>query len=141
MLNLRAAAVALIVAAVTGCGGAGGAAVTGPGGGTNTGGGGNNNSSCGTNTICMSFSSTDAYSGTGTGSFTPTSLTVTAGSTVSFTNNSGVAHNVVFDANAPAGGDIGVISTGTQTRTFTTAGTYPFHCAIHEGMTGMVTVQ
>jgi plastocyanin len=34
-----------------------------------------------------------------------------------------------------------VISSGTQTRTFTAAGTYPFHCAIHEGMTGTVTVQ
>jgi plastocyanin len=32
-------------------------------------------------------------------------------------------------------------STGTYTRTFTTAGAYPYHCTIHPGMAGSVTVQ
>lgn len=141
MRNLRVAAGALIVAVAAACGG-GGAAVTGPSGGTNgsTGNPPGNSSGCGTNTICMQFSAPDAYS-TGTGSFSPSVLTVTTGSTVTFSNNSGVAHNVVFDASAPAGGDIGAISSGTQSRTFSTAGSYPFHCTIHAGMTGSVTVQ
>ena len=82
-----------------------------------------------------------SYSGTGTGSFSPTSLTVAKGTTVTFTNNSGVTHNVVFDNAAPAGGDIGSISSGSQTRTFATAGSYPIHCTLHVGMTGSITVQ
>jgi plastocyanin len=31
-------------------------------------------------------------------------------------------------------------SSGTFTVTFSTAGTYNFHCSIHAGMTGVVTV-
>ena len=132
ILNFRGAAGALIVAAAVACGG-GGATVTGPTGGPT-------GASCGTNTICMQFTAPDAYSA-GTGTFAPSALTVTTGSTVKFTNNSGVSHNVVFDAAAPTGGDIGVISSGTQTRTFSVAGSYPFHCTVHQGMTGTITVQ
>ena len=143
--SVGALAGALIVAAATGCGGGGGGATsaTGPTGGTN-GSAGGNVPACASNTICMRFSSSGTtYTGAdaGTGSFTPSNLTVAAGSTVTFSNASGVAHDVVFDAAAPQGGNIGVISSGTQSRTFTASGTYPFHCAIHEGMVGTVTVQ
>jgi plastocyanin len=47
---------------------------------------------------------------------------------------------VTFDnppATVPNSGDR---SSGTFTVTFATAGTYNFHCSIHAGMTGVVTV-
>ena len=125
-------------------GGGGGASITGGSGGvTGGGGGGVNGAVCPANTVCMLFQTTGAYDATGSGSFTPTTMTVAPGSTVSFTNNSGVAHNVVFNtpAQTPPGGDIGTISSGTQQRTFPTAGTYAFHCTLHDGMTGTITVQ
>jgi plastocyanin len=71
--------------------------------------------------------------------FQPTTLTVARGATVSFENNSGVTHNIVFDAGTVT--DIGVISSGTVTRTFATAGTFALHCTIHAGMNASITVQ
>jgi plastocyanin len=105
------------------CGGSGG----GYNGGTPT---GPANNTCPDNTFCMRASS-----------FQPTTLTVAKGTTVSFTNSSSVEHNVVFDS-PPAGlEDIGTISSGTATRSFGTAGTFAFHCTIHAGMSGSITVQ
>ena len=73
--------------------------------------------------------------------FQPTSVTVVKGTAVSFQNSSGVDHNIVFDA-PPAGvTDIGPISSGTQTRTFGTAGSFALHCIIHAGMIATVVVQ
>ncbi|MFL5576766.1 MAG: plastocyanin/azurin family copper-binding protein [Gemmatimonadaceae bacterium] len=40
---------------------------------------------------------------------------------------------------APA--DIGQTSNASVARTFSTAGTFPYHCSIHPQMTGQVTVQ
>ena len=70
--------------------------------------------------------------------FKPTTLTVPAGTTVTFSFGS-VAHTVTFNnagspANVPA-------SSNTQVGVaFPTAGTYPFHCSIHPTMTGSITV-
>lgn len=80
--------------------------------------------------------------------FTPTFLSVASGTTVSWENGLGVTHNVIWDnaagsAAAVAGsgtGNIGIFSTGIQTRKFTTTGTFAFHCTIHAGMTGSLTV-
>jgi len=94
---------------------------------------------CAANTFCMTISNT----------FTPLSMTVAVGSTVSWENDSSLPHNVTWDT--PAGrtaaaagdgtGDIGDFSTGTHTRVFATAGTFGFHCTIHPGMNGTLTVQ
>jgi plastocyanin len=74
-------------------------------------------------------------------SFTPTTLTVTTNTTVSFINNSGLAHDVNFDGTRPAGvADIPVHSTGTNSRTFTTVGRFAFHCSQHAGMNGEIVV-
>ena len=82
--------------------------------------------------------------------FTPNTRTVSAGTTVTWQNDSGVTHNVTWDdatgrtaAGAGDGtGNIGDFSSGTHTRVFTTPGTYGFHCTIHApGMTGTLTVQ
>jgi hypothetical protein len=87
-------------------------------------------STCADNTFCMRAST-----------FQPTTLTVTKGANVSFENSSGVTHNVVFDNTTSGAADIGSISSGTVVRTFNTAGTFAFHCTIHAGMTGSITVQ
>ena len=73
--------------------------------------------------------------------FQPISVTIARGANVSFTNDSGVLHNVVFDTNASGVTDVGSISSGTVVRTFATAGTFPLHCTIHQGMTATVVVQ
>jgi plastocyanin len=82
--------------------------------------------------------------------FTPTTLTVAVGATVTWQNASGVTHNVTWNnatgrAAAAAGdgtGDITPFADGqTHTRMFNTAGTYGFHCTIHQGMTASLTVQ
>jgi len=73
--------------------------------------------------------------------FQPTSVTVARNVAVSFQNNSGVDHNIIFDA-PPAGvTDIGLISSGTVTRSFGTAGSFALHCTIHAGMSATVVVQ
>jgi plastocyanin len=74
--------------------------------------------------------------------FTPSSLTVNAGETVTFAFGA-VAHNVTFDtpvAATPA--DIpGNNSNVSVDRAFTTAGTYRYHCTIHPGMAGSIVVR
>ena len=74
--------------------------------------------------------------------FTPNPLTVNSGETVTFAFGA-VAHNVTFDT--PGGAtpaDIpGNNSNVSIQRTFTTSGTYRFHCTIHPGMAGSVVVR
>jgi plastocyanin len=85
----------------------------------------------------------------GASNFTPASRTVTAGTTVTWQNDSGVTHNVTWDnaggrtaAGAGDGtGDIADIGSGSHTRLFSTAGPYGFHCTIHAGMNGSLVVQ
>jgi plastocyanin len=73
--------------------------------------------------------------------FSPTSLSVTEGTTVHFVNDSGVGHTVMFDGTRPPGvADILLHSSGTNDRIFTTAGTFAFHCSIHAGMNGQIVV-
>lgn len=73
--------------------------------------------------------------------FTPSTLTVAVGQTVTFTFP-GSAHNVFFDAKAGVPADIPGNNVNVSiTRQFGTAGTYPFNCHIHPGMSGTVVVQ
>ena len=75
--------------------------------------------------------------------FSPSTLTISKGAVVGFTNDSGVNHNVVFDTPVPAGTpvDVGAISSGTISRTFDTSGGFSFHCTIHPStMIGKITV-
>jgi plastocyanin len=70
--------------------------------------------------------------------FNPTSLTVAAGTKVTWTNSDGFAHTVTLDDNSVDSGNIagGV----TFDHTFATAGTFAYHCKIHSTMHGTVTV-
>lgn len=80
--------------------------------------------------------------------FNPMTLSVAAGSTVLWRNDSGVLHNVDFAdpsvAGAVDGGPAGNIpshQSGTHSRVFSVAGTHHFECTIHFGMVGSVSVQ
>ena len=73
--------------------------------------------------------------------FDPSSLEVAQGASVVWAwSSGGVTHNVTFDDGEQSGNR----SDGTYTRTFATAGSYPYHCTIHgsatSGMRGSVTV-
>jgi plastocyanin len=69
-------------------------------------------------------------------SFDPATATVKVGGTVRWQWGGGVLHDV-------AGGSFKspVKSKGTYEHTFTTAGTFAFHCNVHPGMKGAVTVE
>jgi plastocyanin len=68
--------------------------------------------------------------------FTPSSLTVPVNTTVTWQwNSGGTAHTVTFSDL-----DSGSKTEGTFVRTFTAAGPFPYHCTIHPGMNGSVTV-
>lgn len=83
--------------------------------------------------------------------FEPSEFTVKAGDTITFKNNAGYPHNVVFDEDeVPSGVDATKISQEeylnapgeTYSVTLTVPGTYSFYCEPHQGagMVGKVTV-
>jgi len=69
--------------------------------------------------------------------FNPGTITVKAGTTVTWTNT-GVTHTVTSNTGLFDSGHLG--SGDTFTFTFSKAGTYAYHCAIHSAMEGEVTV-
>jgi plastocyanin len=72
--------------------------------------------------------------------FTPDKVTVTVGSTVTWTNSdTQVQHTVTSDSGGTL--DSGPLSSGqSYGKQFDTAGTYAYHCEIHQGMTGTIVV-
>ena len=73
--------------------------------------------------------------------FTPNSVDIAVGGTVTWTWAAGsVLHNVTFSGGAGAPSNIGDMSTGTASRTFSTAGSFPYSCTHHAGMNGTVVV-
>lgn len=72
-------------------------------------------------------------------SFGPATLTVAAGSTVTWTNRDDIPHTVVSDDKVFKSN---VLDTDEKfSYTFTKAGTYGYFCSIHPKMTGKVVVQ
>jgi len=73
--------------------------------------------------------------------FSPATITVSVGTTVTWKNQDSYAHTSTSDSGV---WDTGNIAGGTSaTTTFNTAGTYPYHCTYHVsmGMKGTVIVQ
>lgn len=71
--------------------------------------------------------------------FAPTSLTVKAGTEVTFENDDSVAHTITADDGSF---DSGNITPGeSYKRTFGSAGTVNYHCTIHSNMKGKIIVQ
>ena len=71
--------------------------------------------------------------------FSPASLTVAAGTTVTWTNKDSVTHTVTSDSGAFDSGNLA--PGGMFSFTFKQAGAYKYHCAIHTYMTATITVQ
>ena len=68
--------------------------------------------------------------------FEPSTITVTNGTTVTWTNRDSVSHTITGD-----NFDSGSISQGnTCSQTFNDAGTFSYHCSIHPNMKGTVIV-
>lgn len=82
------------------------------------------------NTVVMSASS-----------FSPATLTVARGTTVTWRNDSGVTHTSTSDNTGWDTGDI--LPRSSRTETFNTAGTFAYHCTYHSamGMVGTIIVQ
>lgn len=71
--------------------------------------------------------------------FNPATLTVKEGTTITWTNGDSVAHTVTSDTGIFDSGDLAEGKTFSYT--FTTAGTYPYHCTPHHAkMAGTIVV-
>ena len=77
----------------------------------------------------------------GTMSFSPNTMTVTRGTTVTWRNSDGATHTSTSDS---TGWDTGDMPPGTtRTTVFGTVGTFRYHCTYHRsmGMVGTIIVQ
>jgi plastocyanin len=93
------------------------------------------------NTAGVAMNSTDDGYGSAVNSFLPGAVTVARTGTVTWTNSTGVLHNVTFSQATGVPASIPSFATGSNARTFNTAGTVSYQCTNHAGMTGQVTVQ
>ena len=71
--------------------------------------------------------------------FSPNPIQITVGSTVTWMNNTGPMHTATSDTGAWTTGNIAPGGTSAAVA-FPTAGTFPYHCAIHPSLTGTVIV-
>ncbi|MFF3455233.1 cupredoxin family copper-binding protein [Streptomyces sp. NPDC002730] len=73
--------------------------------------------------------------------FTPRSLTITAGSTVTWTNQDTAPHDVKTTSGPHSFHSPMLDKGGSWSHTFTSPGTYGYLCTVHPGMTGQLTVK
>ena len=75
----------------------------------------------------------------GNRAFNPAELDVAVGTTVTWTNSDSTAHTTTSDG---AGWNSGTLQPRAQfSTTFSTAGTFRYHCSIHPDMVGSVVVR
>jgi plastocyanin len=70
--------------------------------------------------------------------FNPTTITVAVNTTITWTNKDPVVHTVTSDDGLFESGSLA--TNGTFSFTFSTAGTYAYHCTPHPSMTASVKV-
>ena len=128
MRAFRGAMTIMLAFALASCGGGGGDKATAP---NNTGGTGGTGGGGGGGSTTSSISVKDNF-------FDPSATTVPTGTTVTWTWTTGTLHNVTFD-NAQLSGS-GNKDAGNFTKTFPNTGAFTYHCSIHPGMEGTITV-
>jgi plastocyanin len=74
-----------------------------------------------------------------TTAYAPNPIVVSAGGTVTWTNNDTTGHTAT--ANDGSWNSGAIAPGGKFSRTFASAGTFAYHCTFHPGMIGTVTVQ
>ena len=74
-------------------------------------------------------------------SFTPSTLTVPVGTTVTWTNRDFDVHTVTADDTRQTFKSAGLDTDDSFSFTFNKAGTYSYHCSLHPHMTGKIIVQ
>jgi plastocyanin len=70
--------------------------------------------------------------------FSPASVTIKKGDSVTWTNNDSATHTVTGDGGISSGD---IAQGKTYTKKFDTVGSFAYRCAIHPSMTGTVVVQ
>jgi len=74
--------------------------------------------------------------------FSPATIKVKVGDTVTWTNQDSTSHTVTADSTSADAPDSPTLSKGdTYKFTFNKAGTYKYHCTFHSFMTGTVIVE
>ena len=80
----------------------------------------------------------------GSSSFSPSSVVVSRGGSVKWVNDAAIAHDITPNNPNQVGAwtarKIAASSDATFTFQFTTQGVYDYHCTVHSGMTGRITV-
>ena len=74
-------------------------------------------------------------------SFSPRTLTVPEGATVTWTNRDFDVHTVVADDTPPTFKSAGLDTDDSFSFTFTSTGDYKYFCSLHPHMTGMIKVE
>ena len=74
-----------------------------------------------------------------TTAYAPNPVSISVGGTVTWINNDTTAHTATGNTGSFDSGTIG--PGGSFSRTFTSAGSFPYHCTLHPGMVGTVNVQ
>jgi plastocyanin len=70
--------------------------------------------------------------------FNPATIQAKVGQSITWTNQDSTAHTVTLDDKSVDSGN--VEANATYSHAFTQAGTFTYHCAIHQQMKGAVTV-
>ena len=70
--------------------------------------------------------------------FDPASLTITTGTTVTWTNNDTASHNIA--GNDGASGSNSLAEGEAFSFAFTKPGTFSYHCGVHQSMKASITV-
>src|SRR5262245_15500100 len=94
--------------------------------------------SSGPSVECGATGAAEAVNATESNTFSPGNVTIQAGQSLCWRNITGTPHTVTADAGAF---DSSLPMNSTFVRDFPTAGVFPYHCELHVGMVGTVTVE